>query len=62
MNFDKESKSIFLGGGGGGGILTKNPNLFFWGGGGGRDGALLLLQIFIKISWHNYIFIPDFFV
>ena len=62
MNFDKESKSIFFGGGGGGGDFDKESKSIFFGGGGGRDGALLLLQIFIKISWHNYIFIPDFFV
>ena len=43
MNFDKESKSdiFFLGGGGG----------------GGGPGPPLLLHIFIKIFWHNYIII-----
>ena len=47
MNFDKESKSEFF--------------FFFWGGGGGggREGSgpPLLVQIFIKIFWHNHIII-----
>ena len=45
MNFDKESKSdIFF-------LLLER-----WeGGGGGGSEPPLLLQIFIKIFWHNHI-------
>ena len=47
MNFDKESKSDFFWEGGGGGRE----------GGGAGSGPPLLLQIFIKIFWHNHIII-----
>ena len=64
MNFDKESKSDFFFWGGGGGQVNfdKESKSDFFGGGGGRgagegSGPSLLLQIFIKIFWHNHIII-----